>query len=241
MDYSKFEEHRKNRGTIANVLIEQPQFTLGKAPKRLSGVKALSNSIYRVHGDDKPNRLDLVPSELDLAFVVKNPAQTEFKLENALGPIRSKYDYIIVDCAPTDSVLTTIALTASDFILVPMRPDRFSILGFYNLRNTVSRFRNDWPDPHKVQELGVVFTQVQGRSSVESECMNSIRLQALAAKSYVFESTIKYSQSFLRGAQDQTPVFETLYVREPLKKKIANLVKEMKQRINSLSSNSTGT
>lgn len=49
---------------------------------------------------------------------------------------------ITLKVLPTDSVLTTMALTASDFFLVPMRPERFSILGFGNLLSSVKSNRD---------------------------------------------------------------------------------------------------
>jgi cellulose biosynthesis protein BcsQ len=66
------------------------------------------------------------------------------------------------------------ALTASDYLLIPMRPDRFSILGFTNLTETIKIFRNNCPDPHTVKVLGVVFTQVMGNSEVESQSMEEV-------------------------------------------------------------------
>ena len=46
----------------------------------------------------------------------------EYKLQKLLGPLGSDYDYIFIDCAPTDSVLTTMALTASQYFLIQFDP-----------------------------------------------------------------------------------------------------------------------
>ncbi len=69
----------------------------------------------------------------------------EYKLEKVLSTLREDYDYVFIDCAPTDSVLTTMALGSSDFLLIPMRPDRFSILGFANLTETIKTFPRKYP------------------------------------------------------------------------------------------------
>ena len=142
MDYKSFEAHRKKSGTIADILIDQPSLDL--RPKKAK--KKPANSLYRV-SNEGGKKFDLLPAELRLAHVVKNPAQMDYRLEKMLATLQSHYDYIFIDCAPTDSVLTTMALMASDFLLIPMRPDRFSILGFTNLTNTIETFRQNCEDP----------------------------------------------------------------------------------------------
>ena len=227
MDYTEFDEHRRSKGTIANLLIDQPTLKLRESKKTR---RDKCKTFYNIDKTSK-YRFDLLPSELDLAWVVKNPAQMEYKLEKFLSGVRESYDYIIIDCAPTDSVLTTMALTASDYILVPVRPDRFSILGYANLVETIKLFRSNCPDEHNVKELGIVFTQVTGNSSVEKECMNEIRVEVASQKGYVFTATLDYSTSYIRAVQDQTPIFRTLYARRNSRHAISRIVKEMLGRI----------
>jgi chromosome partitioning protein len=227
MDYTAFDKHRKNNGTIADLLIDRPDLKLKPGKKN---AQDKHKTFYNIKKTSK-HRFDLLPSELDLAWVVKNPAQMEHKLEKFLESVRDGYDYIIIDCAPTDSVLTTMALTASDFILVPVRPDRFSILGYANLLETIGIFRNNCRDDHRVKEIGIVFTQVTNNSSVEQECMDELKLQAAEQKGYVFTATLDYSNSYIRAVQAQKPIFQTLYARRNSKKAIAEIVKEMLGRI----------
>lgn len=222
MDWEVYRQHAKDAGTIANLLIETPTLTLRKAAKK----PEIKDIICKVE-----SKLDLLPSELALSHVVKNPAQMEYRLERLLDAVRGDYDYIFIDCAPTDSVLTTMALTASNHLLVPVRPDRFSVLGFALVLDTVRQFREYSHDPHKVSDLGVVFTQVRSGSQVEQECMQDIRDQARARKSYVFASTLAFSATFGRAVQDQTPAFETRYAREELKESINDIVDEMLKRL----------
>src|SRR5205823_9703246 len=118
--------------------------------------------------------------------------------------------YVFIDCAPTDSVLTTMALTASDYLLIPMRPDRFSILGFANLVETIKTFRSNCPDPHDVKVLGVVFTQVLGDSEVEDQAMVEVERAAKRERIPLLRSQLRHSRSFIRSVRDQTPIFETL-------------------------------
>jgi chromosome partitioning protein len=229
MDYNDFRAHLKRNGTIADILIEQPTMTLksSRKPKKIDPKGCLK----RINTHDGRLNFDLLPAELRLGFVVKNPAQMDYKLESVLKNVKSKYDYILIDCAPTDSVLTTMAMMASDYVLVPVRPDRFAILGFANFLESLSNFREHFPDPHNVKELGVVFTQVTGKSDVESECIGEIKNRAIKEKSYVFNSVLRDSKTYIRAVRDQTPAYKTKYARGKLGTDIAHITKEMKQRI----------
>jgi chromosome partitioning protein len=222
MDWAAYSAHARDAGTIANLLIDSPTLTLRKILKKPS----VKDVICKVESD-----LHLLPSELALSHVVKNPAQMEYRLEKILEQIRDDYDFIFIDCAPTDSVLTTMALTASNHLVIPVRPDRFSILGFAMVLDTVRTFREYSNDPNKVSDLGVIFTQVRAGSKVEQECMQEIRNLAQTRKSYVFKSTLDFSATFGRAVQDQTPAFETRYAREELKDSINAIVDEMINRL----------
>jgi len=231
MDYKTYEKHLRTGGTIADLLIDSPVLTVRKKPKK----PKLNACIHRLKtGPRSGKHFDLLPSQLALSHVVKNPAQMEYKLEKLLQPLQSQYDYIFIDCAPTDSVLTTLALMAADYLLIPVRPDRFSILGYALVGETVRHFRDSSHNPHNVRELGTVFTQVNDATGIEGECMAAIRQQAAKDGSYVFTSWLPVSRTFLRAVQDGTPAFETRYAREELKGAITDIVREMKTRITEL-------
>ncbi|MGE3959929.1 MAG: ParA family protein [Vicinamibacterales bacterium] len=226
MDFRDWQTHQKNNGTIADILIDSPRLEL-KAKKK--PVAARKRIVKLKKGT--ASYFDFLPSELALGHVVKNPAQMEYKLEKLLQELREDYDLIFIDCAPTDSVLTTMALTASNFFLVPVRPDRFSILGFANLQSTVEQFRAASHDPNNVRDLGIVFTQVRGNSAVETECMNDVAAQAITLGSHVFTARLDYSPTFIRAVQDQTPVYQTKYARDDLKASVSFVYREMMRRI----------
>jgi chromosome partitioning protein len=226
MNYKTFESHRKKSGTITNLLIDQPSLNLKDAK-----LKKNPASVLHTVRKAKSKQLDLLPAELSLAWVVKNPAQMEHRLEKLLEKFRDKYEYIFIDCAPTDSVLTTMALTASDYVLIPMRPDRFSILGFTNLMETIKTFRTNCPDPHLVKVLGVAFTQVTGKSTVETQSIAEIKAVAKTEGTHLFDAQLAFSKSFFRSVADQTPIFNTLHAHPKSRSAIAKIAVEIKQQI----------
>lgn len=226
MDFKSFQAHRKSAGTIADLLTDPPRLDL-----RLKKIKKNPRAALHMIENTGGKRFDLLPAELSLAWVVKNPAQMDYRLEKLLSSIRDGYDYVFVDCAPTDSVLTTMALTASDYLLIPMRPDRFSILGFANLTETIKTFRSNCPDPHQVKLLGVVFTQVIGNSEVENDAMLEVQAAAKKEGIHFFSSMLKFSRSFIRSVKDQTPIFQTLYAHKNSRRAAAKVAEELKARI----------
>lgn len=238
MNYDEWNTHRTDRGTIADLLVDpvghRREMRLKKAKKRAkksgesSEARATKRCLYcKEESTALGGRLDILPSELALAKAVKNPEGVPYRLEKALKTIRDRYDCIFVDCAPTDSVLTATALMASDYVLIPVRPDRYSVLGYAQIQEAFDEFRADYPDPHGVQDLGVVFNHVSGESSIEDECMADVAEKA----EYVFETRIPVSRSYLRAAHERTPVFDTRYTRYVTIATIAALVQEIQDRI----------
>jgi hypothetical protein len=64
--------------------------------------------------------------------------------------------------------------------------------------------------------------------------MDDVRSLASSYGSYVFPSSLKFSRTFLRAVEDQTPAFETKYARDELKESIAKIVVDMEDRIAAL-------
>ena len=106
--------------------------------------------------------MDLLPGTIDLILVESDKDGTKarkvkrFISENDL---RSKYDFIFIDCPPTISVYTDAALIASDFYLVPNRIDRYSILGIKLLKQVIDRLDDN--EHIGIQPLGIVYTMVK--------------------------------------------------------------------------------
>lgn len=229
MDYEEWAEHRKSCGTVADLLLDP-----AKSRMRVKAAKKPTNPLRKYIFEREVlvggGRLDILPSELSLSAAVKNPHGIAYKLEKHLDGYRDRYDFIFIDCAPTDSILTDTALMASDFVLTPVKPDRFSVLGYAQIQSTFDSFRDSYPDPHHVQGLGVVFTQVQGNLKIEQDSMTEIETQA----EYVFAAQIPRSNSYLSSVHQQSPVFDARYCRLVTKVALNRLVKEMQQRIDDL-------
>jgi len=120
----------------------------------------------------------LIPASIQLA-----KAEAEFArewdsvsiLKNKLRPIRQSgtYDFILVDCPPTLTLLTVNALTAADSVLIPVKTDYLSIMGIPLLLETIEEVRR-LPNPH-LTILGVLPTIFNQRANHDNEALRKIQ------------------------------------------------------------------
>ena len=80
-----------------------------------------------------PAHIDLVAIEIELV----DKENREYMLKQALNTIKEKYDYIIIDCAPSLGLLTLNALTAADSVVIPIQCEYFALEGLGKLLNTI--------------------------------------------------------------------------------------------------------
>ncbi|TGK01971.1 ParA family protein [Leptospira langatensis] len=86
--------------------------------------------------------LDLVPSSIHLANFTTPYERDDFDLlKEALLPVRSSYEYIIIDCPPSLGLILENALIAADSVLVPIQTRAFSVQGLKDLHGTIEKIR----------------------------------------------------------------------------------------------------
>jgi chromosome partitioning protein len=110
-----------------------------------------------------PSNQDLTAAEVEL---VQKPDR-EFRLRNALAPVLDRFDYILIDCPPALNMLTVNALTASDFVLIPMQCEYYALEGLSALVNTVDKIRAT-ANP-KLEIHGILRTMFDPRNNLANE------------------------------------------------------------------------
>lgn len=123
------------------------------------GTTSITNPRSVVHHVRSTN-IDLIPSRLELAFSLKNPGHKERYLSRLLKEIENDYDLIFIDCAPTESVLTTAAYLSSEWLLVPVKPEYLSTIGLPLLVNSMQDFKEEHENSN-LQLAGVVLMRHQ--------------------------------------------------------------------------------
>lgn len=161
-DPAKYKAHTSSKKTIADVFIQAFR-TYGpiRSPKPIP--LEINDFIYEVYKAPKSRgRFDLVPSELILSSVLKGMTLGPYDLDQLLTEkVKQQYDYILIDCAPTNSSLTTVALNTAKSVLIPMIADSFGAYGTELMKQVLSDHAYDYGIAPKV--IGVVFTMWDGQ------------------------------------------------------------------------------
>ena len=119
--------------------------------------------------DVLPATRDLVGAEIELVGV---PGR-EHRLYEALATVRGQYDFVIIDCPPSLSLLTVNALRAADAVLVPLQCEYYALEGLTALLDTVGRVRETL-NPTLALE-GLVLTMFDGRNSLARQVQDEVR------------------------------------------------------------------
>ena len=102
-----------------------------------------------------------------------NAGNREFRLREAMQQLRSRFDYIILDCPPALDLLTLNALVAADSVLIPMQAEYFALEGISELLDTVERIRQSF-NPELGLE-GVVLTMWDERTNLAQQVAGNLR------------------------------------------------------------------
>ena len=143
----------------------------------LNGNKKISEVIQQTNFEN----LNLVTSNVDLSGLEVETAgdsRRAFKLKDELTAIlndsRASYDYILIDCPPSLSLLTIMALVSSDALVVPLQTEFFALEGLTQLIKTIDRIKNNLNPTLEIR--GILLTMYDKRnklsSQVESEARN---------------------------------------------------------------------
>jgi chromosome partitioning protein len=116
-----------------------------------------------------PSGRDLVGAEVELV----EREDREHRLRAALATFSDRYDFILIDCPPSLSLLTVNALSAADSVLVPMQTEYFALEGVSELLNTVERVRNAFNPALRLE--GIVLTMFDERTNLARQVIDDIR------------------------------------------------------------------
>ena len=148
--------------------------------------------------------VDLIPSSGRLAaadLLLKDPDC----LRRALIPIRSSYDWILIDTAPSLGMLTVSALTASDQVLISAQAEIHSLQGASMLIDSVNTVRRE-TNP-KLQILGVILTRYNSRTVISRDMRSNFEMMANGIGSKVFRTPIRECTAVKEAQALQTDIF----------------------------------
>ena len=122
------------------------------------------------------SRLDLLTGSLELANAdvrLKKQKNGQHRLKQVLSAVEDRYQTIIIDCAPSTSILSVNALVAADAFIIPVNPSYLALEGVVSLGEVVRRVRKGMGEAAPI--LGLVLTMVGDGTADEEETMNELR------------------------------------------------------------------
>ena len=142
----------------------------------LNGNKKISEVIQNTDFEN----LNLITSNVDLSGLEVETAgdsRRAFKLKDELTSIlndsRASYDYILIDCPPSLSLLTIMALVASDALVVPLQTEFFALEGLTQLMKTIERIKNNLNPELTIR--GILLTMYDRRNKLSGEVEKEAR------------------------------------------------------------------
>ena len=116
-----------------------------------------------------PAHIDLVAIEIELVDVENR----EYMLKQALESIIDKYDYILIDCAPSLGLLTLNALTAADSVLIPIQCEYFALEGLGKLLNTIKSVQKIHNTSLDIE--GLLLTMYDSRLRLSNQVVEEVQ------------------------------------------------------------------
>lgn len=179
------------------------------------GIEKLGNlsTIYQVIVDNlplaealKPTKIEnlrLIPSNSDLSgseIELISLPEREFRIQKSLESFQEPVDYIFIDCPPSLGLLTVNALTASDFLLIPLQCEYYALEGLGQLLQTFSLVKEKLNPALEIG--GVLLTMADFRTKLTEEVIQEVRNHF---KEKVFETVIPRSVKLSEAPSFGTP------------------------------------
>ena len=156
----------------------------GNATSGFGVDKAHSPSVYDVlvNGTDVNRAIvstrwgDVIPANKALSGATVELIamdRREYRLRDALAPIKSRYDFIFIDCPPSLELLTLDALCAADTLLVPVQCEYYALEGLSDLMYTVRLAKRSLNPALELE--GVVLTMYDGRTNLSMQVAEEVK------------------------------------------------------------------
>lgn len=132
-------------------------------------IKEVINKEVLENLDIIPTSIDLSAAEIELIGV----DDKEYILRNAIDQVKDQYDFVIIDCPPSLSMLTINAMTMADSVIVPIQCEYYALEGLSQLIHTVELVKDRLNS--KLEIEGVVFTMYDARTNLSLQVVENVK------------------------------------------------------------------
>ena len=136
------------------------------------GEASINDCIYKSVMDD----LDVIPSNVNLAGAeidLIDIDDREYILKKIVDSLKEKYDFILLDCPPSLSMLTVNAMTAANTVLVPIQCEYYALEGLSQLIRTINLVKQKLNPELEIE--GVVFTMYDARTNLSLQVVENVK------------------------------------------------------------------
>lgn len=184
-------------------------FVSGAATTGKTTLGLLTGEITAAEAIQQVNIADIIPANKSLAGAEATLKETggEYRLKEALAPLKGKYDFILLDCPPALGSLTINALTAADRVIIPAQADVLSLAGITQLYDScklVRKYTNK-----KLQIAGILLAKHNTRAVLKRDLEEVLREQIAAQmQAKVFTATIREAIAINEAQYMQQSIFD---------------------------------
>lgn len=167
----------------------------------LTGDITASEAIRHTEGGD------IIPASKALSGADATITETgkEYKLKEALEPVKGEYDYCIIDCPPALGILTVNALTAANSVIIPAQADIYSLEGIEDLQETIQPVRKYCNPELKIE--GILLTRYSNRSILSRDVTTLAEQLADKLGTSLFKTTIREAIAVKEAQISQQSLF----------------------------------
>jgi chromosome partitioning protein len=190
----------KNQGTVFDILVPDsmavPKVIGGKAGQRRIILK------YTIR-----DGLDLVPSSMKLIdFIDQRKSGSERLLSKFLKDQKDTYDFVLIDCPPTSTILSRAAYLSSDGYIIPMGMDYFSVMGIPLLQKDINEFSDTYGVDLK--GIGIIRTKYLDWTAIAKKHKDVVDQFSKALKIPLFESSFRQRQEVQNALSQRQFILE---------------------------------
>ena len=170
--------------------------------------------------------LDLIPANVNVSDLNQSAKIT--KLKHAIEEVSDKYDYIFIDVNPTPNWSHVLALSVSDFAVIPMLPDIASLEANKGIAESIEEIQNTTNSNLKV--LGLLFNKNTNRTNLSHEVNDIAEKMAKSLNSKVFQTKIRVAVALSENINEHVGITEYA-PSSPAAKDFRDFVKELEKEV----------
>ena len=168
-----------------------------------------------------PANINLIMSEAEILADTKKARETRLK-KWLNSKNEDSFEYILIDCPPSLGMLSINALAASDYVIVPLKIDKFALDGFEYLMSSIQEVKEEFND--KLKMLGILITMDRA-TTINREIKQELRDEL---GDMVFKQSIRDNVAVIKSTFNTTPVIY-FNAKSNASKDYKSFVEEMKQ------------